>query len=127
MKQILLFFAFFLPVCAFSQFYEPFEGPEVPPAWTGGREFFRIPSAGTLQFDGGRKSGTYSLGVPVAYTPTMEWEGKVSFGFNPSTANHARMYVYATGQAIFCCMCRSGTTRITYRFTGGREMPIRCG
>lgn len=98
MKQILLFFAFFLPVCAFSQFYEPFEGPEVPPAWTGGREFFRIPSAGTLQFDGGRKSGTYSLGVPVAYTPTMEWEGKVSFGFNPSTANHARMYVYATGQ-----------------------------
>lgn len=98
MKQILLFLALFLPICAFSQFYESFEGPELSSAWTGRRELFRIPAPGQLCFDGGRKSGTYTLGTPVAYSATMQWEASVSFGFNPSTANHARLYVYATGK-----------------------------
>lgn len=98
MKQILLFFALFLPVCAFPQFYEPFEGPEIPSAWTGRREFFRILSPGTLQFDGGRKSGIYALATPIAYAETMQWETRVSFGFNPSIVNHARLYVYATAR-----------------------------
>lgn len=128
MKQILLFFALLLPVCAFSQFYEPFEGPEVSPAWTGGREFFRIPSAGTLQFDGGHRSGTYSLSVPIAYTPTMEWEGRVSFGFNPSTANHARMYVYATGQPsdiLFYVQIGHNEDNVSlYRWEGNAD-PVR--
>lgn len=96
MKQILLFLALFLPVCAFSQFHEPFDGPEIPSAWTGHRESFFIPMPGKLQFDGGRKSGTYTLSAPIAYSETMEWEFSVAFGFNPSTANHARLYVYAT-------------------------------
>lgn len=96
MKQILLFLALFLPVCAFSQFNEPFGGPEIPSAWTGDRESFFIPTPGKLQFDGGRKSGTYTLSAPITYSETMEWEASVAFGFNPSTPNHARLYVYAT-------------------------------
>lgn len=128
MKQILLFFALFLPVCAFPQFYEPFEGPEIPSVWTGQREFFRIPSPGTLQFDGGRKSGTYALATPIAYTPTMEWEASISFGFNPSSANHARLYVYATGRPsdiLFYVQIGHNDDNVSLYQWKGSDEPVR--
>lgn len=97
MKQILLIIALLLPVCAFSQFSETFDGPQLNAAWMGDRDLFTINSNGQLQFDAsGRTIDTCSLYAPIVYSPDMEWNLDVSLTFNPSNSNHARIYVYAT-------------------------------
>lgn len=104
MKQILLIIALLLPVCAFSQFNETFDGSQLNAAWMGNRDLFTINSNGQLQFDASGKTGSCSLYSPVMYSPDMEWNLDVSLVFNPSNSNHARIYVYATG----------GTDGVTY-------------
>lgn len=98
MKQIILFFFSLLPVCAFSQLSEPFNGPEINSAnpWVQEpKEFFL--KDGQLFFDAsGRSKDVRYIRVPITYAINMEWEFDVSLSFNSSNNNHARVYVYAT-------------------------------
>ena len=99
MKQFILFFLVLLPVCAFAQFTETFDGPEVNSAnpWKGDLDKFVI-SNGQLVFDGSGLADTCSLYLPINYAPTMEWEMDVSFAFKPSNVNKACIYLYRTGK-----------------------------
>ena len=42
MKQFILFILVLLPVCAFAQFTETFDGPILNAGWIGGRDSFLI-------------------------------------------------------------------------------------
>lgn len=98
MKQIILFLLLLLPVCAFAQLEESFDGPEINSAnpWKQKTEGFFLKD-GSLQFDAsGRSEGKHYINVPISYSEDMEWEFDVSMTFNPSNNNHARVYVYAT-------------------------------
>ena len=98
MKQIILFILVLLPVCAFAQFTETFDGPEVNSAnpWEQSADNFYLKD-GQLLFDAsGRTQGSSYIHVPITYSADMEWEFDVSLSYNPSTSNHARVYVYAT-------------------------------
>lgn len=111
MKQILLIIALLLPVCAFSQFNETFDGSQLNAAWMGDRDLFTINSNGQLQFDASGRTGSCSLYAPIMYSPDMEWNLDVSLTFNPSDKNHARIYIYATG----------GTDGVTYYIQVGHN------
>lgn len=100
MKQIILFILVLLPVCAFAQFTETFDGPEVNSAnpWEQSADNFYLKD-GQLLFDAsGRTQGSSYIHVPITYSADMEWEFDVSLSYNPSTSNHARVYVYATNK-----------------------------
>lgn len=98
MKQIFLFLGLLLPICAFSQLIERFDGPEITTTypWEGNIEQFAIHEEGKLQFNGSGKSGTASCYVPITYTPDMQWTFDVGLSFKSSNNNHAKIYVYAT-------------------------------
>ncbi|WP_455640055.1 lamin tail domain-containing protein [Parabacteroides sp.] len=99
MKQFILIFLVLLPVCAFAQFTETFDGPEINSVnpWKGDLAKFNI-SNGQLVFDGAGLADTFSLYLPITYAPTMEWEMDVSFAFKPSNVNKACIYLYRTGK-----------------------------
>lgn len=99
MKQIILFILVLLPVCAFAQFTETFDGPEVNSAnpWKGDLDKFVI-SNGQLVFDGSGLADTCSLHLSIDYAPTMEWEMDISFAFKPSNVNKACIYLYRTSK-----------------------------
>lgn len=97
MKQIILILLVLLPVCAFAQFNETFDGPEIDSKnpWKGDLDKFVI-SNGQLTFDGSGLSETNSLHLPINYSSTMEWEMDVSLAFKPSNVNKACIYLYRT-------------------------------
>lgn len=130
MKQILFFFALLLPVCAFSQLTESFNGPDINSAnpWDGKLDMFTLNEEGLLQFNGGKLTGNYSLYVPISYSQNMEWAFDVTLGFNPSNSNHVRIYIYATDKpsdvAYFVQVGHNDDNISLYR-QKGNEAPVR--
>lgn len=101
MKQLLLIFAFLLPVCASSQLQETFDGPEITSdnPWTGDLDCFVIENGWLLsRADVTRKSA--SIETPLIYSATMEWEFEIRMDFKPSDQNHIRLHVYLDDQRI---------------------------
>lgn len=98
MKQFILFILVLLPVCAFAQFTETFDGPEINSAnpWKGDLAKFKINNDGWLSFDGSRLADTCSVHTLIPYASTMEWELDVFFSFKSTTYNNARIYIYRT-------------------------------
>lgn len=101
MKQLLLLFAFLLPVCAFSQLKEEFNGPEITSdnPWTGDLDGFVIDN-GWLASRADPSGKSVSLAIPLAYSATMQWEFHVRMDFVPSNQNHIRLYVYCDEQRL---------------------------
>lgn len=99
MKQFILFILVLLPVCAFAQFTETFDGPEIDSnnPWMVSSDRFTI-SNGKLVLDGASLVDTCFLYIPINYASTMEWEIDVSFSFKPSNANKACIYLYRTNE-----------------------------
>lgn len=98
MKQILLFLALLLPVCAFSQLNDTFDGTDVPPHWKGeGLPMFSVDN-GRLLYDGTGRTGKYEIYTEVDYAKDMEWEFDVELGYKPSSSNYARFIVLVTGK-----------------------------
>lgn len=129
MRRIVLFFFFLLPVCAFSQLKETFDGPEITSAnpWTQSSDGFFLKD-GQLLFDaGGRAKGTSYIRVPVSYSADMEWTFDVSMNYNPSNNNHARVYVYATGQpsdVLFFVQVGHNDDNISLYSQKGTDSPV---
>lgn len=98
MKQFILFFLVLLPVCAFAQFVETFDGPEIGSVnpWIDDSGKYVINTDKQLQFDGSGLTGNYPFHAPVSYSTSMEWEMDVAFSFKPSNFNKACIYVYRT-------------------------------
>lgn len=98
MKQFILFILVLLPVCAFAQFTETFDGPEINSTnpWNDDSGKYVINKDGQLQFDGSGLTGDYPFYTQVPYARSMEWEIDVAFSFKPSNFNKACLYLYRT-------------------------------
>lgn len=101
MKQLLLILAFLLPLCAYPQLKEPFNGLEITSdnPWTGDLDCFVIETGWLVsRADPTRKS--VSIETPLVYSATMEWEFEIRMDFKPSDQNHIRLYVYLDDQRM---------------------------
>lgn len=101
MKQLLLILAFLLPLCAYPQLKEPFNGPEITSdnPWTGDLDCFVIENGCLVsRADPTRKS--VSIETPLVYSATMEWEFEIRMDFKPSDQNHIRLHVYLDDQRM---------------------------
>lgn len=101
MKQLLLILAFLLPLCAYPQLKEPFNGPEITSdnPWTGDLDCFVIENGWLVsRADPTRKS--VSIETPLVYSATMEWEFEIWIDFKPSDQNHIRLHVYLDDQRM---------------------------
>lgn len=120
MKQFILFFLVLLPVCAFAQFTETFDGPEVNSAnpWKGGLTKFIINDDGWLQLNAPEgEASIANLNCNIAYTPTMQWEFDVWFKDTPSDNNCIRLYLYTEndGAYYFVQIGHKGSKKISLR------------
>lgn len=101
MKQLLLILAFLLPLCAYPQLKEPFNGLEITSdnPWTGDLDCFVIETGWLVsRADPTRKS--VSIETPLVYSATMEWEFEIRMDFKPSDQNHIRLHVYLDDQRM---------------------------
>ena len=102
MKQFILFILVLLPVCAFAQFTETFDGPEINSTnpWRGDLDKFIINSDGWLQLDAPLDQKHAEISVPISYSNNMEWVFDVKLLFEPTNPNCARIYIYTDKQTI---------------------------
>ncbi len=102
MKQFILFLLVLLPVCAFAQFTETFDGPEIDAGWNGHRDKFIIDEAGWLRLNGAEgEPGKVGLNCVIPYAPTMQWEFDVRLEEIPSESNYLRLYLYTEGDGTY--------------------------
>lgn len=98
MKQFILFILVLLPVCAFAQFTETFDGPEINSnnPWIDDSSRYVINEERQLAFDGSGLTGNYPFHTPILFGRTMEWEMDITLAFKPSNFNKACIYLYRT-------------------------------
>ena len=102
MKQFILIFLVLLPVCAFAQFTETFDGPEINSVnpWRGDLDKFVINSDDWLQLDAPLDQKHAEISVPISYSNNIEWVFDVKLLFEPTNSNCVRIYVYTDKQTI---------------------------
>lgn len=120
MKQFILFFLVLLPVCAFAQFTETFDGPEVNSAnpWSGNLDKFIIDKDGWLHLNGvENEAGKVGLHCTIPYASTMQWEFDVCMEEVPSESNYLRLYLYMEddGTYYYVQIGHTGTKKISLR------------
>ena len=94
MKQFILFLLVLLPVCAFAQFTETFDGPVLSTEWLGARDSFLLVN-GQLQLNATKGyGGVAALKRLITYTPNMQWEFEIQMKTVPSEKNYMRIYLY---------------------------------
>lgn len=104
MKQIILILLVLLPVCAFAQFTETFDGPEVDSKnpWKGDLDKFVIVKDRWLHLNGiENEADTVGLHCIIPYAPTMQWEFDVRMEEVPSEKNFLRLYLYMESSGIY--------------------------
>lgn len=120
MKQFILFFLVLLPVCAFAQFTETFDGPEVNSAnpWSGNLDKFIIGKDGWLHLNGvENEAGKVGLHCIIPYASTMQWEFDVRMEEVPSESNYLRLYLYMEddGTYYYVQIGHTGAKKISLR------------
>lgn len=120
MKQFILFFLVLLPVCAFAQFTETFDGPEVNSAnpWSGNLDKFIIDKDGWLHLNGlENEAGKVGLHCIIPYASTMQWEFDVRMEEVPSESNYLRLYLYMEddGTYYYVQIGHTGAKKISLR------------
>lgn len=120
MKQFILFFLVLLPVCAFAQFTETFDGPEVNSfnPWSGNLDKFIIDKDGWLHLNGvENEAGKVGLHCTIPYASTMQWEFDVRMEEVPSESNYLRLYLYMEddGTYYYVQIGHTGTKKISLR------------
>lgn len=127
MKQFILFFLVLLPVCAFAQFTETFDGPEINSVnpWKGDLDKFIINSDGWLQLNGMKNEpGKVGLHCTVPYSSSMQWEFDVRMEEAPSENNYLRLYLYTEGNGTYYYVQigHNGAKKISLRTNGKKEL-----
>lgn len=127
MKQIILILLVLLPVCAFAQFKETFDGPEIDSAnpWKGGLNKFIINEAGWLQLNApANEAGKANLRCGISYAPNMQWEFDVRMEEIPSESNYLRLYLYMETDDIYYYVQvgHNGSKKISLRTNGKKEL-----
>ena len=96
MKQFLFIFLVFLPICAYSQLKETFDGPEITSAnpWTGDLSRFAIEDGWLVSRADPDESSAY-IEIPITYTDDMRWDFEVNMNLKPTNFNHIKIYLYS--------------------------------
>src|SRR5688572_11816243 len=97
-RNTFITFALFLPTQQmFAQTTDNFSDGNFTsnPSWTGETSRF-IVSAGRLRLQAPEEAGEAYLSVPSQAVEDASWEFYVWLGFDPSSANYARVYLAAT-------------------------------
>lgn len=123
MKQFILFILVLLPVCAFAQFTETFDGPILNAGWIGGRDSFLI-EGGQLKLNApGGKSGIASLKHIIPYASNMQWEFEAQINTNPSVNNNVRIALYDEGGIYYYVQIGfAGKNKIGFRRSKQKDM-----
>lgn len=123
MKQFILFILVLLPVCAFAQFTETFDGPILNAGWIGGRDSFLI-EGGQLKLNApGGKSGIASLKHIIPYASNMQWEFEAQINTNPSDNNNVRIALYDEGGIYYYVQIGfAGKNKIGFRRSKQKDM-----
>ncbi|MBC8619803.1 lamin tail domain-containing protein [Parabacteroides faecis] len=123
MKQFILFILVLLPVCAFAQFTETFDGPILNVGWIGGRDSFLI-EGGQLKLNApGGKSGIASLKHIIPYASNMQWEFEAQINTNPSDNNNVRIALYDEGGIYYYVQIGfAGKNKIGFRRSKQKDM-----
>lgn len=125
MKQFILFFLVLLPVCAFAQFTETFDGPEIDLKWKGDRDKFIINSDGWLQLNGIKgETDTVGLHCTIPYASNMQWEFDAYAKFKLTDKNYIRLYLYteSDGTYYYVQIGHDGSKKISLRRNGKKEI-----
>lgn len=125
MKQIILFILVLLPVCAFAQFTETFDGPEIDLKWKGDRDKFIINSDGWLQLNGIKgETDTVGLHCTIPYASNMQWEFDAYAKFKLTDKNYIRLYLYteSDGTYYYVQIGHDGSKKISLRRNGKKEI-----
>lgn len=98
MKRFFVFLLIFLPFCDSSYTNDELSDGVFTSGtnWKGDVNLFKTDDAGRLQLDAPAEQGEASIYFPTPFTENMQWELKVTLGFNPSDANNVRFYLYST-------------------------------
>lgn len=120
MKQIILILLVLLPVCAFAQFTETFDGPEIDSKnpWKGDLDKFMIVRDRWLHLNGiENEADTVGLHCIIPYAPTMQWEFDVRMEEVPSDKNFLRLYLYmeSSGTYYYVQIGHNGAKKISLR------------
>ena len=94
MKNLSLFFAFFVPVLCFAQVNENFSDGNFTnnPVWTGTTSNFMVNSSFQLQSQATTASTSF-LFTPSEAFGNATWECAVKIAYNPSAYNYASVYL----------------------------------
>ena len=94
MKNLSLFFVFFVPVLCFSQVNENFSDGDFTnnPCWTGTTSNFVVNTSFELQSQAKEASTSY-LFTPSEAFENATWECRVKITYNPSAYNYACVYL----------------------------------
>jgi len=94
MKNLSLFFVFFVPVLCFSQVNENFSDGNITenPVWTGTTSNFVVNEAFELQSQA-KQASTSFLFTPGEAFENAVWECSVKITYNPSAYNYACIYL----------------------------------
>lgn len=97
MRQIILFFALLLPVCAFPQLKESFGGPLVNTAhsWQGDLDKFKISNDGFLQLDSRPMRDKAFLYLEGSRFYENEWSFRIRSDYKGTTSNYMNVYVWS--------------------------------
>lgn len=134
MKQFILFILVLLPVCAFAQFTETFDGPEIGSnnPWKGDLSDFQITDDGWLSLVGDPDKKYSRLKISLPYSNNMEWKFDVKMTFTPSDPNHIRFYLLTENLSLLGISSeyyiQIGSTKKTItlrRFRETEKAPVR--
>lgn len=134
MKQFILFILVLLPVCAFAQFTETFDGPEIDSnnPWKGDLSDFQITDDGWLSLVGDPDKKYSRLKISLPYSNNMEWKFDVKMTFTPSDPNHIRFYLLTENLSLLGISSeyyiQIGSTKKTItlrRFRETEKAPVR--
>ena len=97
MKQFFLLILLFLPCCDLTRTgNELYDAPfSFPTEWKGDLSLFRMESSGQIRLDAPEQAGEASLYTVYPATDNLQWTFDATLDFNPSNANHARIYLFS--------------------------------
>jgi len=94
MKNLSLFFVFFVPLLSFGQVHDTFSDGDFTdnPVWTGTTSNFVVNAAFQLQSQA-KAAATSFLVTPSVAFDNATWECRVKIAYNPSAYNYACVYL----------------------------------
>lgn len=125
MKQFILILLILLPVCAFAQFNETFDGSEIDSRWKGNRDKFVINDDGWLQLNGiNGEADTVGLHCTIPYASNMQWEFDAYAKSKLTDKNYIRLYLYteSDGTYYYVQIGHDGSKKISLRRNGKEEI-----